>query len=80
MSTVQIALPGRSEWKTAAVICRDPNGVYVGAIGMVGGMGGLVLVRFRQGGREIKKVARQSHIYGRYEYLDNPQLADRAAA
>ena len=69
MSTVEITLPGRNQWKKVEVICGDAQGIYVGVAGQLGPMGSVVLLRYRRNGQEVHAVARQKHIYGRYEFL-----------
>ncbi len=81
MSQIQIALPGRNEWKTVTVISRDKRSVYVGQAGAIGDLGSLVLIRLRHDGKEFRMVARQTKIHGRYEFLSGkPAVARKAAA
>lgn len=77
MHTVEIALPGKNEWKIVPVICRDPRGVYVGHLGAVGLEGSLVLIRYFAGGQEVRKVARHGRLAGRYEFI---QMAEARPA
>lgn len=79
MSNIQIALPGKNEWKTVEVICRDNQGVYVGAAGRMGTEGTIVLVRYTAGGQEIRRVARQGLLFGRFDYIDVPKPLSQAA-
>ena len=73
MSSIQIALPGKTAWKTVEVICRDSQGVYVGAAGRMGDAGNIVLLRYISGGQEIRRVARQGQLFGRFDYIDAPK-------
>ncbi|MBM3268510.1 MAG: hypothetical protein FJZ01_12745 [Candidatus Sericytochromatia bacterium] len=69
MSTIQIALPGRDDWKTVAVFTSDAKGIYLGRAGAVGDAGSLVLIRIRRDGKEFRMVARHTDVLGRYDFL-----------
>jgi hypothetical protein len=69
MKTIQLSTPGRGNWTNAVVLSQDATGIYVGLDGHLGLPGSIVLIRYFEGGREIRKVGRQSKILGRYDFL-----------
>jgi hypothetical protein len=80
MSKVLISKAGSNEWKSVGVIFSDARGIYVGAPGSLGPTGAIVLVRYSQNGVEFRKVARQTLLSGRYEWIDAPKLQAAPAA
>jgi len=69
IETVQLSIPGRGNWTNAVVLSWDATGIDVGLEGHLGLPGSIVLIRYFEGGREIRKVGRQGNVLGRYDFL-----------
>ncbi|MBM3274782.1 MAG: hypothetical protein FJZ00_06495 [Candidatus Sericytochromatia bacterium] len=80
MRQVEISKAGSNNWKSVGVIFSDARGIYVGAPGSFGASGAIVLVRYVQDGVEVRMVARQTMLSGRYEWIDAPKLQVAPAA